>query len=1117
MTLLRRRLIASCVAAFLVLAVSGICMSKMLATKVNTFVLNLAEHMTNELGHPVQIEKVVTRWDWFFLKVNIKNLRILDQNNGSQLFMASDIISTVDTIASIRSMTLKFKQLLLRNPRLVMQWNGIEPPVVLGLDRDGVSGQLNPVGMAKILAAQRHIVIENGDLHLQGKDGADLPFMDIRIDFHQHAEQEYSVTARGNIAAAVQPEFVLAIKYYGDLAEYAKAMLEFSLKTSNMQLAELFKFIPQLKHTVVAGNFADFDLKGVVQNGTVRSVTSDFTISNINLDSSTQIAGGTGHIEYKPGNNSSAFQLSHVHLLNDKLYSQPITVDAINGELIYTELDDGQINIATQNMHVKLLEMDLEPKLNAQISANKLAKLSVSVEPEGAALRKLLVLLPDQKFPAGLSDWFKRSFIDGNISLAQLNYENQKLWWSLDFKNTELKFSPEWPSVHNIEATLVMDNGELSVVASKAMLLGQPLKTLKNTYAAFNGKPYTVIKIDGTIDTTLEAALNYIQQSPLRDHLGSKIEPFNPSGQAALALQLAINLGKPTVSVDVAGTLRLQQAKITAADLNIPVENINGTLKFTNNSFTSENLRLTLLDYPATAKMGMHAVKPNTLNIGIDMPLQVAALRKVLPGVNFDHIEGVANIVANLELPWGGDKQTKTLFVTSDLEGVAINYPAPFHKVSASRMPLHLQFAMNHKHEDTVKIKLGSVVDSVLYLKDSKLHGGRVAINRKLESTEESESLVITGEVNKFDWSEWSGILQKGSTQNDWLPLEVDILVNSLVFAGDDYKTTRVKYNSGKNQLALDSDIVTGTLRSNVDEEKIEIVLEKLNVPENRVKSNALLDHLRAKHAANQLPLVQIYCEKLRLNKRLFKKVSLELLPRTYGYEIMNFSINNDNLTLQAQGAWQMDDKSVTTVAGNIYTQNFGKVLAEWGYANSISRGKGELSFSVHWDGGPIDFDILKVAGASHLDLRSGNLTNVNPGMGRIIGLLSLESIHRRLQLDFSDILSRGFAFDKFVADLKIEPGSVMSDNVLITSPAAKIELFGKAGIKSQDLDLTMYVTPKVGAGLPIAAAIAAGNPAVGAAIWLFDKASGSKISEITKYKYRVTGTWEKPDVNEVL
>ena len=154
--------------------------------------------------------------------------------------------------------------------------------------------------------------------------------------------------------------------------------------------------------------------------------------------------------------------------------------------------------------------------------------------------------------------------------------------------------------------------------------------------------------------------------------------------------------------------------------------------------------------------------------------------------------------------------------------------------------------------------------------------------------------------------------------------------------------------------------------------------------------------------------------------------------------------------------------------------------------------------------------------GTSHIDLRSGNLTNVNPGLGRIIGLLSLETIQRRLQLDFSDLLSRGFAFDKLVADVKLQSGKLTSENIFINSPAAKIEMYGKTAIKSKDLDFTMYVTPKVGASLPIAAAIAVGSPVVGAAIWLFDKASGSKISDITKYKYMVTGTWDAPKINEI-
>lgn len=1110
----RSKFLTVCTVAFILFCATVFGLSQLLSNRVNAFVLNLAEKMTREIGHPVQLDSVTTKWDWMLLKVNIKNLKILEKEGSFPLFMASEIVSTVDTLDSIRSFSLKFKQLLLRSPRLVVQWDGTEAPAVLGLGHENVSDEVSPEALFKILSMQRRIVVENGDLHLQGKNGEDLPFMDVKIDFKQHGEQEYTMVAHGNIAAAVQPEFVISIKYFGELSNYEKAMLEFEIRTSNVQMAELFNFIPKYRQSLVHGNFADFDLKGIVQNGTVRSVTSDFSITNISIDRDTQIKGGTGHIDYKPGENKSSIQLAHLTLHNDKLYTQPLNIDAVSSDLIYEELPDGPVHILAENANIKLLETEIKPTLKISLDDNAISDLQLSANLEDASVRRLMIFLPDKLFPLPLTEWLKKSIVAGDIDHFKVSYNPKNLQWSLGFKNAELKFAHDWPSVHDIDATLIMDNGKLAIKSSRAKILGNDLRSLNTYFTPIADKQYARLTVDGNMDTTLETALNYIQQTPLQEKFGAKIEPFNPTGKMGLSLQLNFDLAHKDVPVVVNGAIDLQNVQLQAVDLNVPMQEINGVLAFSNNSFSGKNIKLNIFDQPATANVSMVGSKNNTLNIAINTPLRIASLKALIPALKLEYLEGVTNVNATIQLPWGEDKQGKTLNITSDLVGVAMNYPAPFNKTAQTKMPLQVQYHINSKNEDIVKFKF-ALLDGILFLKNRNLYGGRIAIGNKLDSVAGTDGIFINGNLQKLDWSQWSPFI-RSSQQNDALPIEIDLRVASLLLNGDEYKPVHIKYNTARSELFIDTQILTGTFAFNQEADVLAVRLDRLNMPENRVKNTALMDYLRDKRAAGQLPLVQIFCDQMQINKRTFKKISLELLPRTYGYEIVNFSINNDHLVLQAQGSWQMDGNVLTSLSGNIYTQNFGKVLGEWGYNNSISRGKGELNFNVHWDGAPMDFDVLKIAGSSRLDLRSGSLTSVNPGIGRIIGLLSLESIQRRLQLDFSDLLSKGFAFDKFVADIKFEPGSVLSDNVLITSPAAKIELSGKTGIKSQDLDFTMFVTPKVGASLPIAAAIAAGNPAIGAAIWLFDKASGSKISEITKYKYKVTGTWDAPKVDEV-
>lgn len=1081
------------------IALSIVCVgvSKLLTNRVNAYVLNLAEKITEQIGNPVTIDRVTIKWDWLLLKVNVKNLTILDKQKDIPLFIVSEIISTVDALDSLRSFSLKFKHLLLRNPRCVFEWDGA----------DFTKDQIDPRGIFKLLAMQRHVVIENGDLHLQGKGGSDLPFMGLWLDLRQIADAEYQIIARGTLAASVQPEFAIGIKYYGELENYDKAIMDFEIKTSNIELAELFNFIPKYHQELIKGDFSDFDVKGTIQNSRIRNISSDFAITKILIDKHNEIRGGNGHVAYKPGENKYNVQLSHLTLHNDELFTQPINIDAINVELEYAENTDNTWSLSASNARVKLMEVELHPSLNVFVDNNQVKEINIDCTLENAGVRSMLVVMPDKKFTAGLNDWLRKALVEGTIEKFQLKYVPKNLAWNLNFKNTELKFANDWPSITNIDASLIMQNNKIDIVATRAQILNVPVNNLRMAYK-------DTIVVNGSLATSLDKTIEYFMQTPLHEDVGGKIAALTPKGDINLDLQLNIDLAKAQ-PVTVKGVLQLNQAMIQVPDVTLNLTEINGTVNFANNGFNADKLSFNCLGQPALAKITTIGRKDSVLNIDIDTQLSIPELQKRWPNVIFAHADGVTKVKATLELPWSGDKAYKSLTLRSDLIGINIALPAPFNKSANNKLPLVIQYHFSRRNEDSSRFKLGEILDGILYLKNRKLTGGRIAINKKLDSLTETDNLLIAGNLQKVNWATWEPLLNTKQKQES-LPIELDLNIHNLTILDEEYPNTRIKYLSQKNEVSFANQIAAGSVILSKDEDKIDIKLDRLTLPEKSSKSTTLLENIRNKKASNQLPLLQFYCEKLSFKKHTFKNVALELLPRPYGYEITNFSIANDNILVQGQGNWQMDNDALTSIAGNAYTQNFGKVLAECGYANSMTRGNGEINFTMQWNGAPTDFNLLNLTGNAHLDLRSGSLTNVNPGLGRIIGLLSLESIQRRLQLDFSDLLSKGFAFDKFIADLKFKPGNVSTDNVLINSPAAKIELAGKTGLKDQDLDCTMFVTPKVGASLPIAAAIAAGNPAVGAAIWLFDKASGSKISEITKYKYKVSGTWEKPQIDEV-
>jgi len=1107
-----KKIIAALLLLSLVLYGTGFYLNK----KLNNFVMNLSEKITQEIGHPVTISKITNKWDWFYLKINLSDLVVFDKSTNIPLFRASSIVGTVDAIESVLSLNLKFRHLLLRSPRLVVQWDGKNSPLVLGLGGEHVAGRIDPKILLDLLSMQRKINIVNGDLHLQGIENADLPFMNLTLDFVERSKYEYNLVARGSVAAAVPPEFSFAMNYIGDLKDFSKAMMDFELNTSNLKIRELANFVPAYKQDFVTGDFKDLDIKGTIQNGSLRTIRSNFALDNLVVNKDTLILSGEGKFEFKPFKNKYNVTMSNLKIVNTELYSYPINVDLIRTEIIgIFDPATKEWDLKTDSLEIKLLDMKLKSMLKMKIKPEKQIDLELDSKFSESFSEQLLQLLPDNLVPNDLQGWLNKSIVDGRVDTLKVRHQDHNTFCELALNQAELQYASEWPSIKNVDATITYDKGQMQIVTTKAEIQQTPVNSLVTSFPIPFDTRKSLINIDGNMAATLEAGLNFLNQTPLKLDIADRIKEFNPIGSMQLDLNLQISLKDDPHYIAVRGKIDLQQAKIDTPDVALALTNITGKVNFTNNTLRSEHLDLEVFNHKATATLALDADKSKGLQISVVTPLSVEDLRQSFANLDLAHVSGTTKVLANLSIPWDSVGEQRVLTLKSDLQGITLSYPEPFNKAAATKLPLKLTYLINGDKTQNIYLKLASLVDTNFNLSNGNIKSGHISFGLNNAVLTKTNNLIISGKLDVLNAEQWQPLLQSTSILRS-LPVALELFVDKLYFNGNKWNAMWIKYDSPSNKWSLENQLIKGTFHF-AGEEKVDVRLERLDLETTEFKNNEFVNFIENKRKDNNLPLIQFYCEQLRINKRDYRKVSFQLLPRLYGYEITEFAIANADILVQAQGQWQMGAKEFTQLSGNAFTNNFGKALDSWGYNNSVARGTGEVNFSMQWDGNPANFDILKLEGASHVDLRSGSLTGVNPGLGRVIGLLSFESIQRRLKLDFSDLISKGFAFDKLSSDLKLRPGIASSENILINGPSARIELSGKTNLKSQELDFIMFVTPKVGAGLPIAAAIAAGNPAVGAAIWLFDKASGSKISEISRYKYKVSGTWNAPKIDEII
>jgi len=187
--------------------------------------------------------------------------------------------------------------------------------------------------------------------------------------------------------------------------------------------------------------------------------------------------------------------------------------------------------------------------------------------------------------------------------------------------------------------------------------------------------------------------------------------------------------------------------------------------------------------------------------------------------------------------------------------------------------------------------------------------------------------------------------------------------------------------------------------------------------------------------------------------------------------------------------------------------------LLAWNLQSEISSGEGDITFDVNWAASLFNFKAALLNGNIAVNLKNGHISEVNSGVGRVVSLFSLESLQKRLRLDFKDIFSNGFFFDLFKGNLSLQQGVVFTKDLTVKSSSADLAIAGKTDIASQILDLDVTVLPHVSNTLPIAVGLATANPALGAIVWAADKVLGSEVDKIVQYKYKVTGSWDEPNV----
>ena len=93
-------------------------------------------------------------------------------------------------------------------------------------------------------------------------------------------------------------------------------------------------------------------------------------------------------------------------------------------------------------------------------------------------------------------------------------------------------------------------------------------------------------------------------------------------------------------------------------------------------------------------------------------------------------------------------------------------------------------------------------------------------------------------------------------------------------------------------------------------------------------------------------------------------------------------------------------------------------LLTRLGTPGALRAGAGRLEGQIAWSGSPLSLHYPSLQGQFQVRMGRGQFLKADPGVAKLLGVLSLQGLPRRLLLDFRDVFFEGFRSEEHTSEL---------------------------------------------------------------------------------------------------
>jgi uncharacterized protein (TIGR02099 family) len=751
---------------------------------------------------------------------------------------------------------------------------------------------------------------------------------------------------------------------------------------------------------------------------------------------------------------------------------------------------------------------------------------------------------------AGARTWLRAALREGRVSNGRLRLRGQldafpfktpasgELQASLHVSGVTLDYAPAtpqhprlqpWPMMTGVDADLNIKGDQIEIVGGQASMYGVHLANVAGRISQLSTQD-SHLAISGRGNGQLGNLVGYVQASPVGQMIGGFLDTARATGPGSLQIKLDIPLNH-AADTTVDGSVFFQGNEVTLRT-DVAFTAVSGRLDFNQHGiripgvsagFVGGQAHITgdTVDGATTVQIAGLATSQ-----GVRRQVGSGLVRRLL-----DDTRGAARYTVTLVFRG----PTTEFHAVSDLTGLTIDLPEPLGKAAYDSLALRIDLAPDPAAtppRESVRVTAGSLVDVQLERVADTAQDGAMRVDRGVISIGSpgalpEEGLLVHVTLPRLDTDRWLPFLQSaqdesgGGTASGVMPDLIAAHFDELEISGKRLNNVVLgasRAADGSWNANIEADQTSGSLHwvsgTRPSPGRLTARLVRLIIPESGTVTEVLDAPTR------EMPELDVVADDFVLGSSRLGHLELDAqnssAGRSSAWQLKRLQIDNPDGHIAGAGQWQREPgspKRRMTLAITVDAVNAGNFLGRFGLAGALKNGSTKLTANLSWLGSPFSIDYPTLSGDLQLNADKGQFLKADPGVGRLLGVMSLQSLPRRISLDFRDIFSKGFAFDTIRATAKVSNGVLSTKDFKMIGANASVLIEGETNLQTESQSLHVLVLPEINAGSASVVYAFLANPAIGLGTFVAQWVLRHPLSKIFSHEYDVTGSWSDPQV----